>query len=395
MSVTYSLILRFALDIARGVQYLHRRNLIQRDLKARNILIDANLVAKISDFGLSRVMDDETAKMTACGTPAWTAPEVVRMQPYTHKADIYSLGVLLYELIARQEPFNGQKGVQIAYAAAEQGLRPSIPSFCPADYAQLMRACWQDMPDLRPSLSVIIKRLFAMKKAVDAAQAAPGRALAAGGAESLGEPAGGPGMLPLPLYDSDDDSGGSDDSAVCVVRPYAGAGGGGGGSATIDSPVPVPAARRRSSDLGHAATPPADRRGNTATSRTRSRVSTTAAGDGPVSILKSSDRGAADTPGGYPAAAPSPSPSPSRRGRGDSAAYTSHAPQLAVHAFSASHGDVTAAADAPVTSGRRSGAATPKRQVSASSRAAAEFGWDGRGKGEDHVVISLPGQLGS
>jgi serine/threonine protein kinase len=79
--VTMPLIYRFALDIARGVGYLHRRcNVVQRDLKARNILVDQSLNAKVSDFGLSRVIDDQvSAKLTACGTPAWTAPEIVKM----------------------------------------------------------------------------------------------------------------------------------------------------------------------------------------------------------------------------------------------------------------------------------------------------------------------------
>lgn len=69
-------------DIARGLSYLHRRqHVVQRDLKARNILIDGSLNAKIADFGLSRVLQDGDAErgLTACGTPAWTAPEIVQM----------------------------------------------------------------------------------------------------------------------------------------------------------------------------------------------------------------------------------------------------------------------------------------------------------------------------
>lgn len=131
--ITMSHVLRFALDIARGVYYLHRKqSIVQRDLKARNILVDESLNAKVADFGLSRVIDEEEAnKLTACGTPAWTAPEVVRMEQYTEKVDVYSFGIIMWELITRQEPYGGRKGVQIAYAAAEQGLRPDIPSYCP------------------------------------------------------------------------------------------------------------------------------------------------------------------------------------------------------------------------------------------------------------------------
>ncbi|RYY36458.1 protein kinase [archaeon] len=202
ITITMPLVYRFALDIARGVLYLHRRvSVVQRDLKARNILVDGSLNAKVrggytihtatrgwarsppcllsdglpvcaelwrtgsmpwrhrsalhprararapvcpvlqvADFGLSRILNDEVSnKLTACGTPAWTAPEIVKMERYTEKVDVYSFGIILWELITKQEPYGGQKGVQIAYAAAEQGLRPEIPSFCPPDYAQLMQ----------------------------------------------------------------------------------------------------------------------------------------------------------------------------------------------------------------------------------------------------------------
>lgn len=169
VKINMPLVYRFALDIARGVYYLHRKqSIVQRDLKARNILVDESLNAKVADFGLSRVLDDgEQNKLTACGTPAWTAPEVVRLEAYTDKVDVYSFGIILWELLTRDEPYGGRKGVQIAYAAAEQGLRPVIPSYCPEDYAQLMRECWADDPADRPTFAMILKRLFQMKKDVD------------------------------------------------------------------------------------------------------------------------------------------------------------------------------------------------------------------------------------
>jgi serine/threonine protein kinase len=179
--ITMSLIYRFALDTARGVYYLHKKaNVWQRDLKARNLLVDESLNVKVADFGLSRVMAEagEDAKLTACGTPAWTAPEIVKMERYTEKVDVYSMGIVLWELITRQEPYGGQKGVQIAYAAAEQGLRPKIPAYCPQDYADLMQECWAANPDERPPFEEILKRLFQLKKAADQAAAL---AVAAGG----------------------------------------------------------------------------------------------------------------------------------------------------------------------------------------------------------------------
>ena len=93
--------IKFAVDIARGIKYLHeKQNVIQRDVKCRNILVDRSLNAKISDFGLSR-QKSNTAQMTACGTPAWIAPEIVRMEQYTEQADVYSFAIVSPTLLFR------------------------------------------------------------------------------------------------------------------------------------------------------------------------------------------------------------------------------------------------------------------------------------------------------
>lgn len=166
VNISMHLILKMALDIARGIKYLHEKvNIIQRDIKGRNVLVDENFNAKLSDFGLSRLRKEEDdAGLTACGTPAWTAPEVVRMEEYTEKVDVYSFGVVLWELVMRQEPYQGEGGIQIAYAAAEQGLRPPVPQFAPERYCLLMQECWADSPDDRPHFSAILERLFQMMK---------------------------------------------------------------------------------------------------------------------------------------------------------------------------------------------------------------------------------------
>eukprot|EP00948_MAST-09A_sp_MAST-9A-sp1_P003131 g3131.t1 len=158
------MIYKFAVDIARGVNYLHSKmHIIQRDLKSRNVLVDTNYNAKLADFGLSR-LQKEDGGMTACGTPAWTAPEIVKMEKYDERCDVYSFGIVLWELYCRQEPYDGQGGLQIAYAAAEQGLRPVIPTDCPTGLADLMRKCWSEKPQDRPDFNTILKQLFAMLK---------------------------------------------------------------------------------------------------------------------------------------------------------------------------------------------------------------------------------------
>lgn len=166
--VTLHRVIRFAIDIARGVNYIHQKcNIIQRDLKARNALVDLHLNAKVADFGLSRLKDDEDAGMTACGTPAWTAPEIVKLEQYDERVDVYSFGIVMWELIAREEPYKGQGGVQVAYMAVEQGLRPEIPHYCPKVFAHLMMECWEEDPALRPDFGQILERLFSMMKTVD------------------------------------------------------------------------------------------------------------------------------------------------------------------------------------------------------------------------------------
>jgi len=164
IQVTIHMVMKFATDIARGIHYIHqKKNIIQRDLKSRNVLIDVHLNAKVADFGLSRLKQEDQG-MTACGTPAWTAPEIVRMEHYDEKVDVYSFGIVMWELITRQEPYDGQGGVQIAYAAAEQGLRPQVPAFCPEKYSVLMQQCWAENPMERPEFGEILERLYMMMK---------------------------------------------------------------------------------------------------------------------------------------------------------------------------------------------------------------------------------------
>lgn len=170
IKINMSLVYRFAVDIARAVKYLHnKQHIVQRDLKARNILVDASLNPKVSDFGLSLEVQasGSDSHLTACGTPAWTAPEIIRGERYSDKVDVYSFAIVLWELIARTEPYGGKKGVAVAYAAAEQGARPDIPSFSPPQFTTLMRECWADQPDDRPTFATILARLFAMKKQAD------------------------------------------------------------------------------------------------------------------------------------------------------------------------------------------------------------------------------------
>lgn len=105
---------RLASDMAQGMSYLHEHSVMHRDLKSSNVLLDAQGTAKISDFGLSCVMElGRSADLTAeTGTYGWMAPEVIRHEPYSSKADVYSFAVVLWELLAKDVPFKGQTPMQ-------------------------------------------------------------------------------------------------------------------------------------------------------------------------------------------------------------------------------------------------------------------------------------------
>uniref|UniRef100_M4BAK5 Protein kinase domain-containing protein n=1 Tax=Hyaloperonospora arabidopsidis (strain Emoy2) TaxID=559515 RepID=M4BAK5_HYAAE len=105
---------RLASQMTMGMNYLHLCSIMHRDLKSGNVLIDSHGTAKISDFGLSCVLEiGSSSNLTAeTGTYRWMAPEVIRHEPYSTKADVYSFGIVLWELLARDQPFRGLTPIQ-------------------------------------------------------------------------------------------------------------------------------------------------------------------------------------------------------------------------------------------------------------------------------------------
>lgn len=160
----YPQILKLALQTARGMEYLHDCNLIHRDLKSVNLLMDDDFNAKVCDFGLSRIIAPKTKNMTGnVGTVSWIAPEVFEKQPYDAKADVYSFGVVMWELYTRQIPFQDMNTFEIPTAVIK-GDRPAIPKDCPKEYAKLMQLCWSKKPAKRPTFAKIVKSLLKISK---------------------------------------------------------------------------------------------------------------------------------------------------------------------------------------------------------------------------------------
>eukprot|EP01113_Clastostelium_recurvatum_P006166 TRINITY_DN1279_c3_g1_i2.p1 TRINITY_DN1279_c3_g1~~TRINITY_DN1279_c3_g1_i2.p1 ORF type:complete len:809 (-),score=114.42 TRINITY_DN1279_c3_g1_i2:20-2446(-) len=164
--INLALKIGIAKDIARGMLYLHTRKppILHRDIKSLNILIDKYWRAVIADFGFSRVKAKSLVD-TMTGTPYWTAPEVLRCEPYNEKADVFSYGVVLWEILTQEEPYLGMHPNQVIGAVAWKvpGLRPPVPSYPPgsppAKLADLVVRCWSDSPDHRPDFDTVLIEL--------------------------------------------------------------------------------------------------------------------------------------------------------------------------------------------------------------------------------------------
>uniref|UniRef100_A0A8D0ENG3 Ephrin type-A receptor 6 n=1 Tax=Strix occidentalis caurina TaxID=311401 RepID=A0A8D0ENG3_STROC len=149
--------------IASGMKYLSDMGYVHRDLAARNILVNSNLMCKVSDFGLSRVLEDdpEAAYTTSGGKIPirWTAPEAIAYRKFSSASDAWSYGIVMWEVMSYGERPYWEMSNQDVILSIEEGYRLPAPMGCPASLHQLMLHCWQKERNHRPKFSDIVSFL--------------------------------------------------------------------------------------------------------------------------------------------------------------------------------------------------------------------------------------------
>uniref|UniRef100_A0A668A7G3 non-specific protein-tyrosine kinase n=1 Tax=Myripristis murdjan TaxID=586833 RepID=A0A668A7G3_9TELE len=146
-----------AAQVAAGMAYIERMNYIHRDLRSANILVGDNLVCKIADFGLARLIEDNeyTARQGAKFPIKWTAPEAALYGKFTIKSDVWSFGILLTELVTKgRVPYPGMNNREVL-EQVERGYRMACPQDCPISLHELMIQCWKKDAEERPTFEYL------------------------------------------------------------------------------------------------------------------------------------------------------------------------------------------------------------------------------------------------
>ncbi|KAL6008063.1 hypothetical protein ACLOJK_033569 [Asimina triloba] len=198
--IAYKIVIQLALDLARGLSYLHSRKIVHRDVKTENMLLDTQRNLKIADFGVARVEAQNPKDMTGeTGTLGYMAPEcanqilciftpgelvmenggegriplpqllatVLDGKPYNRSCDVYSFGICLWEIYCCDMPYPDLSFAEVSSAVVRQNLRPEVPRCCPSSLANIMRKCWDAHAEKRPEMSEVVTLLEAIDTSRD------------------------------------------------------------------------------------------------------------------------------------------------------------------------------------------------------------------------------------
>ncbi|MBN3310608.1 PTK6 kinase, partial [Amia calva] len=158
-------LLDMASQVADGMSYLESQNKIHRDLAARNVLVGDNLICKVADFGLARIIKEPFYLSNDKKIPyKWCAPEAISHGCFSTKSDVWSFGILLYEILTYGGvPYPGYHNSEM-YALVSGEYRLPRPERCPQSAYRIMLACWDKIPDKRPAFRSLMQKLENINK---------------------------------------------------------------------------------------------------------------------------------------------------------------------------------------------------------------------------------------
>jgi len=147
--------------VCAGMAHLHEENVVHRDLAARNVLLDHNLVPKLGDFGMSRVLQTEKNQTKSdTGPLKWMAPESIKNREYSRKSDIWAFAVVITEILTRcTEPYPDLEPIQVATRVAYEDLKPPVPPGASPTVVRVLAACSERDPNFRPEFSDVCEWL--------------------------------------------------------------------------------------------------------------------------------------------------------------------------------------------------------------------------------------------
>ncbi|GLC35525.1 hypothetical protein PLESTB_000198200 [Pleodorina starrii] len=173
--------LETASDIAKAMVHMHAANVLHSDLKARNIMLKSSgtegrgVIAKVADFGLSTRMEHTETHLSSCfqGTLTHMAPEVMLEGRISKAADVYSFGILMWELFCAGDPFSGVPRAHLGHAITKECRRPKFPPFAPRDYVALAARCWDPDAAARPTFEQVLSELVRMREELGGGESQP------------------------------------------------------------------------------------------------------------------------------------------------------------------------------------------------------------------------------